>query len=124
MELYFTSFHWIAKIPGIIEQPAKIDNTQLTVKMSRCPECCFRATCGILETILSCKNSKFCPRSRLANQERNQPIECPECCSEGNCATGMYCNDPEICPGLANQEKNQPNKGNSLFYNDTILPLE
>jgi len=99
-----------AKIPEIIEQPTKIDNTQLTLKMSRCPECCFRATCGILETILSCKNSKFCPRSRIANQERNQPIKCPECCSEGNCATGMYCTDPEICPGLANQEKNQANK--------------
>ena len=83
--------------------------------MSSCPECCYKSGyvfgCGIA-AVFVCKD---CPRSRLANQERNQPIKCPECCSEGNCATGMYCNDPEICPGLANQEKNQPNKGNSFF---------
>ena len=73
MELYFTSVHWIAKIPGIIEQPAKIDNTQLTGKMSSCPECCYKSGyvfgCGI-GAVFWCKD---CPRSRLANQEKNQP---------------------------------------------------
>jgi len=61
------------KIPGIIEQPAKIDNTQLTGKMSSCPECCYKSGyvfgCGIA-AVFVCKD---CPRSRLANQEKNQP---------------------------------------------------
>jgi len=114
-----------AKIPEIIEQPEKNDGTKLTVKMSSCPKCCFTHSCRIPEQVFDhCINPKFCPelfpeirpdpkkdRSRKdPNQERIQPMKCPECCSEGNCATGFYCNDPEICPGLANQERNQPNK--------------
>jgi len=60
-----------AKIPEIIEQPAKIDNTQLTVKKPKCPECCYWGNCA---TGLKCNDPKICSRQEIqANQERNQP---------------------------------------------------
>ena len=59
----------------------------------------------------------------IGDSAKGDKPKCPKCCSEGNCATGFYCNDPEICPGLTNQERNQSNKGGSLFNHDNFLLL-